>query len=91
MMYKIRHIRDMKEERMRLRIRQPELEKEIRSTWHELKETFEPATLLKNKFADVKTSERKEKDLLSCLLSRGVYYLIRKFFNSAGEKMSNAS
>lgn len=88
-MKKIKHIKDLKEEKMRLRIRQLELEKEIRITWLELKENFEPATLLKNKFAGINTGEVKEKGLLSSTLSRGAAYLTRRFFDTTGEKIES--
>ena len=48
-MRKIKHISDLKEEKMRLRIKQLELERELRLSWNDLKNNLDPKTLLKNK------------------------------------------
>ena len=52
-MRKIKHISDLNEEKMRLRIKQLELERELRLSWNDLKNNLDPKTLLKNKIADI--------------------------------------
>lgn len=88
-MKKIRHIRQLNEEKKRLRIRQLELEKEMRQSWQDLKESLQPKNFLKNKLADLTHSETKEKNLFSSVLSHGAAYLIRQFVDAAGEKIEN--
>ena len=87
MMKKIKYIRDLEEEKMRLRIRQLELEKEIRTGWIELKEDFTPVAFLKNKLSGISSQEIKEKGLLSSALSHGAAHITRQFLNETGEKI----
>lgn len=86
-MRKIKHIKDLKEEKMRLRIRQLELEKEICSSWLDLKESLKPSTLFASKFSTITHKKIKEKGLFSTTLSNGAAYLTRQFVNATGEKI----
>ncbi|HLG41543.1 MAG TPA: hypothetical protein VI461_17820, partial [Chitinophagaceae bacterium] len=47
-MKKIKHIKDIQQEKMRLHILQLEQEKAIRSDWVELKESLRPGALLRS-------------------------------------------
>ncbi|MBI5858578.1 MAG: hypothetical protein HZB42_13140 [Sphingobacteriales bacterium] len=86
-MKKIKNIRELREEKMRLRIRQLELEKEIKSTWAGLKGNLKPVTFLKNRLLDIAPEEIKEKGMFSAALSHGAAYLTHRFIKSGGEKL----
>jgi hypothetical protein len=85
----MKHISDLKEEKMRLRIRQLELEKELRFSWQHLKQSLRPATFLKNKLADMTDSKIKEDGLFSSTISHGAAWLTRKFVSATGDKIAN--
>lgn len=74
---------------MQLRIRQLELEKEMRQSWQDLKESLQPKIFLKNKLSDITHSEVKENNLFSSALSHGAAYLTRQFVEAAGEQIEN--
>jgi hypothetical protein len=86
-MKKIKTIRELEETKMRLRIRQLELEKEIRLIWKDFKESLEPGKFLKNKLAGITRKEIKEKGIFSSVLNHGAAYLTRKFVDVAGKKI----
>jgi hypothetical protein len=88
-MKKIKHLSDLREEKMRLRIRQLELEKELRLSWHDLKQSLRPATFLNNKLADMADSKIKKDDLFSSTVSHGAAWLTRQFATAAGDKIAN--
>jgi hypothetical protein len=88
-MKKMKHISDLREEKMRLRIRQLELEKELRLSWHDLKQSLRPATFLSNKLADMTGSRIKKDDLFSTTISHGAAYLTRQFATAAGDQIAS--
>jgi len=86
-MKRIKHIRDLKEEKMRLRIRQLELENKLRDSWHNLKEDLNPKTLLKNKIADITQRDSKEEDFLTDTITHVAGYLTRQLVTTVVEKI----
>jgi hypothetical protein len=86
-MKKIKRIADIQEEKMRLRIKELELEKEISKNWKELKEDLRPGTLLRNKLTDYTHKDVKDGSLLSGAISFGTGYLTRKLSERAEAKV----
>ena len=86
-MKKIKHIRDLKEEKMRLHIRQLELENKLRDSWYNLKEDLNPKTLLKNKIADITNRDSKEEDFLTDTITHVAGYLTRQLVTTVVEKI----
>ena len=54
-MKKIRSIADLKEQKMKLRIQELELEKKIERNWHSLKERLDPKTFWKDSLQEEST------------------------------------
>jgi hypothetical protein len=88
-MKKMKHIRELKEEKMRLRIRQLELEKELRNSWQNIKQALRPATFFKNKLADLTGNKIKKDDLFSSAISHGAAYLTRQLASATGDKIAD--
>jgi hypothetical protein len=88
-MKKMKHISDLREEKMRLRIRQLELEKELRLSWRDLKQSLRPATFLSNKLADMTDSKIKKDDLFSSTVSHGAAWLTRQLASAAGDRIAS--
>ncbi len=86
-MRKIKHIRDLNEEKMRLRIRQLELERELRLSWNDLKNNLDPKTLLKNKIADITHNDSNKEDLLSSTINHVAGYLTRQLVTTVVDKL----
>jgi hypothetical protein len=86
-MKKINHIKDIKQEKMRLRIQQLEQEKAIRNNWNEVKEELRPASLLRNKLASLSHTKPEEGRLLPGLLNYGAGYFSRSLTKMAGQKI----
>ncbi len=90
-MKKIKHIRDLEAEKYRLRIRQLQLEKELKGNWQDTKESLRPGTILKNKFREFsgasESSGEKGPDLFGAAVAHGAAWLTRQFVNTAGDKI----
>lgn len=89
-MKKIKHIKDIQQEKMRLRIQQLEQEKAIRNNWNGLKEDLHPGTLLRNKLADFSHKKTNETPLLTSLVTFGAGYLTRRLTGMASDKIEKA-
>ena len=89
-MKKIKHIKDIQQEKMRLRIQQLEQEKAIRNNWNELKQDLRPGTLLRHKLADLTRKKPEETPLLTSLVTFGAGYLSRRLTGMASDKIENA-
>jgi hypothetical protein len=85
-MKKIKRIADIKEERMRLRIKELELEKKMHNNWIEIKEEFRPETFLRNKLNSYLHKEVKEESFLATAVNYGVGYLAKKLLKKTGGK-----
>lgn len=86
-MKKIKHMQDLQQEKMRLRIQQLELEKSIGSNWNELKEELRPGTFIRNKLTDLTHTKTEKGHLFSDLLSHGAGYFSRRLTEMAGQKL----
>jgi hypothetical protein len=88
-MKKIKRLADIQEEKMRLRIRELELEKNIRNNWKELKTDLRPGTILRNKLADYTNKEAKDESLLSNAIHFGTGYLSQKLAEKTEAKVQD--
>ena len=87
-MKKIKHIEDIRLEKMQLRIKQLELEKRIPQSWKELKEGLNPQIFLENK-AESTYKKPESGRLFSNALLYGVDYLSKKISEIAGQKIES--
>lgn len=76
-MRKIRHIKDIEHEKLRLRVLQLEQEKQLKASWKELKHNLSPGTLLRNKLAELGKEKVGEGHWVEGLLQVGAGYLGR--------------
>lgn len=88
-MKKIKHIKDIQQEKMRLCIQQLEQEKALQQNWSETKEELRPGTLLRNKLADATHTQPGENTLFTGLVSLGAGYLSRRLSQAAGQKLES--
>jgi hypothetical protein len=89
-MKKIRHIKDIQHEKLRLRVKQLELEKQMRQNWRELKEDLSPRNFIEHRIEDFTHKKSSQGHLLSDAVSYGVSYLTRKLSEKAGQKAEAA-
>jgi hypothetical protein len=89
-MKKIKNKKQLKAEKKRIKIRQEDLEKKIRSKWNELKESLRPVNIAKETFQKVvqnKTEENLEDEsIFKSTIKYGISLLAKKFTDKAGEK-----
>lgn len=88
-MKKSKHLSNLQQEKMRLRIQQLEQEKAIRKLWNELKEDLQPRNFLKNKLADLGHTKTEETRLFPLLLNYGTGYLSRRVTKMAEQKIES--
>ena len=87
-MKKIKNNTDLYAQKMRLRVRELELERSIHHDWSALKEKLQLKNILKNKLAGEKKDEMAEdKHWLVSGLSIGASILTRKIIDNAGDKI----
>jgi hypothetical protein len=89
-MKKIKHIKDIQQEKMRLRIQQLEQEKDIRNHWNEMKEGLRPGVLLRSKLSELPYKGTTGTPLLTSLVTFGAGYLTRRLTGMASEKIESA-
>lgn len=82
-MKKIRRVQDIKQERMRLRIRQLELEKQLKKGWNELKTGTKSSIETEEKKKE--PEEEKGRSLWSLALDYGTAYISQKLAAKAGQ------
>jgi hypothetical protein len=89
-MKKIKNKKQLRAEKKRIRIRQEELEKKIRSQWNDLKQSLKPVNIAKETFQKVvqnKTEKNPEDEsILKSTVKYGISLLTKKFTDKAGEK-----
>ena len=88
-MKKTRNIRNLENEKLRLQIKQLELEKQIRHDWRKLKDDLSPRNFIQNKlesFANKKT----EDSLLFEVINHGLNHFGNSLFNIAEQKIEAA-
>lgn len=76
-MKKIKHIKDIEREKLRLRVRQLEQEKQLQESWKTLKSNLSPGNLLRSKLAEFTHGKPGEGHWLEGLLHLGAGYLGR--------------
>lgn len=82
-MKKNKTIRNLETEKLRLRVKQLELEKQIRQDWKELKNDLSPGNFIAHKLKEA-THKKPEGSLLSEVINYGVNYLGNKLSEKAG-------
>jgi hypothetical protein len=91
-MKKIKSIKQLLAEKRRIKFREEELERKIRSSWTELKETLKPASIAKETFSNAmkdKTWDNMNgESVLKSTFTYGVSLLAKKFADKAGNKLS---
>jgi uncharacterized protein YllA (UPF0747 family) len=89
-MKKIRSKKQLQAEKKRMKLRQEELEKKIRSKWNEVKDSLKPMNFAKESFSKImqdKAEENlKDESVLKSTIRYGVSLLAKKFTDKAGEK-----
>ena len=90
-MKKIKRIADIKEEKMKLRIKELELDKGIRKNWIELKEQIRPVNFLQNKLATFRQEEAKDDKFLAGIISFSLDYLAKKIAKIIARKMDSTT
>ena len=89
-MKKIRSKKQLQAEKKRMKIRQEELEKKIRSKWNDLKESLRPMNMAKDTFSKVMENKAEEnlrdESVLKSTIRYGVSLLAKKLTDKAGEK-----
>ncbi|HEX4876458.1 MAG TPA: hypothetical protein VFV31_07270 [Chitinophagaceae bacterium] len=84
-MKKIKHLKDIRQEKMRLRIRQLELEKQLKKNWKELKTDLKPSGFLKSKLEDLGESPGDKQSFWSAAMDYGAAYISHKLAARAGK------
>ena len=82
-MKKIRRVQDIKQEKMRLRIRQLELEKEIKKSWKDMKTGAKPSVDPEEN--NTKSEEENNRSLWSVAMDFGTAFISQKLAAKAGE------
>ncbi|TMI61777.1 MAG: hypothetical protein E6H07_17915 [Bacteroidetes bacterium] len=77
-MKKNKNIRNLETEKLRLRVKQLELEKQIRRDWKELKEDLSPRNLIEHKL-EAFTNKKTGGSLLFDLINFGVSHFSKQF------------
>lgn len=89
-MKKIKSIRQLQNEKKRIKLREEELEKKIRSNWSELKESIKPAAIAKDTFSKVMRDKTEDnvngESVLKSTFTYGMSLLAKKFADKAGER-----
>jgi hypothetical protein len=78
-----KYIANLEKEKLRLRIQQLELEKQIRLDWNELKHDLTPRNFIANKLGGARNN-KSEGNLFSEALNYGLSFLSHKFSERAG-------
>ncbi len=76
-MKRIKHIKDIEREKLRLRVQQLEQEKQLHESWKSLKYNLSPGNLLRNKLAEITHGKPGEGHWIDGLIHLGAGYLGR--------------
>lgn len=88
-MRKIKQIKDIEREKLRLRVQQLEQEKKLKDSWGDLKNDLKPGNFLRNKISEFAAEKPDETGLVSGLVNVGAAYLSRRLTGFAGSKIDN--
>jgi hypothetical protein len=86
-MKKIKRLQDIEQEKMRLRIRELELEKELRANWKAVRHDLQPRNFIKQKLSEYAPGKEETGQLFSDAISAGAGYISRKITELAGKKV----
>ena len=90
-MKKIKSVKQLQKEKMRIKERQEELENKIRRNWNELKECLRPVNIVKDIFRKVirnKTAENLNgESILKSTFTYGLTSLAKRFTDKAEVKL----
>ena len=90
-MKKIKRIKDIKEEKIKLRMKEQELEKGIRNNWIELKEQLRPGVFLQNKLATFTQKDVKDDKFVAGIISFSLDFLAKKIAKIITKKMDSTT
>lgn len=79
-----KYIKNLEREKLRLRVQQLELEKQIRRDWKELKTDLTPRNFISSKLEEA-THKKPEGSMAAELINYGVSYLSHRFSEKAGQ------
>lgn len=86
-MKKIKQIKDIQYEKMRLRLKQIELEKQISRKWNNLKKDFSVKNIREDKPRDGFQTKHGEGSMLTNIIEIGAGYLSRRLSEKAGHQL----
>lgn len=84
-MKKIKHIKDIEREKLRLRVQQLEQEKQLRESWKKMKDELNPINILRSKTASFNPTSG-EKGIISDMTEAAVVYLSERVKSYTGER-----
>ena len=90
-MKKIRNIRDLENEKLKLRVKQLELEKELDRSWKELGNSFSVNKVAEQKQTEATYNFKTGNKLLNGVLTYGAIFLSEKLSLIAGKTVGNAA
>ena len=90
-MNKIKNIKQLKEEKKRIKQRQEDLEKKISGNWLEVKDSLRPVNIAKQAIGSILVNKTASVlnggSLLKSALTFGLTLMAKKFTTNAGEKI----
>lgn len=89
-MKKIKSMKDISNAKLRLRVKQLELEKEMKNDWNNLKSGLTPKELLKTGIEKMTEKKTGETPIFYDALDYGIHYMGEKLSGIASDKL-NAS
>jgi uncharacterized protein YllA (UPF0747 family) len=87
-MKKIKSIKQLQNEKRRIKLREEELEKKIRGNWNELKESLKPASIVKETFSNAMKHKAENnvngESVFKNTFTYGMSLLAKKIADKAG-------
>ena len=90
-MKKIKNIRDLENEKLKLRVKQLELEKQLDRSWKELRNNFSMAKVAEQKQTAATFNFKTGNTLLNGVLNYGAIFLSDRIGAIAGRTVENAA
>lgn len=90
-MKKIRNLRDLENEKLKLRVKQLELERQLDRSWKELRNNFSIANVAEQKQAAAAFNFKTGNALLNGVLNYGAIFLSDRIGAIAGRTIENAA
>ncbi len=89
-MKKIKNLKHLQKEKLRLKLQQEELEGKMEFKWNEFKEGIRPVSIVKDIFNTAIDQNREElsiRNIIKNALVFGATYLVKSFADSLDEKL----